>query len=185
MNKKIKSYIFMLFVAAIIAGIYGVVHNQISYSLSHEYFTKFKFIQFGIPWAQDIPRIGAAYVGFLASWWMGVLICMVLGLFGMRFETSRDMISYLLKSFCIVVIVALLTGLTGLTYGYYEVNEQTISAYTFLLRNNVADPVQFVRVGFMHDASYIGGGVGLIFGIAYLVISRKRLILIVENNKIN
>ena len=165
----------MLFLSAIIASIYGAIHNQISYSFSPEYFTKFKFLQFKIPWAIDNPRVGAAYVGALASWWMGALICMILGIFGYRFETTKDMSSYLLKSFTIVLFVAFLTGVIGLTYSYYHVNEQTISTYAFLVRSGVTDQIQFVRVGFMHDAGYLGGALGLLFGILYLVFSKERL----------
>ena len=31
---------------ALIAGLYGVVHDQITYSMSPEYFTRLKFFQF-------------------------------------------------------------------------------------------------------------------------------------------
>lgn len=175
MIKKTTIHVCMLFFAAIIAGSYGALHNQISYSFSPEYFTQLKFMQLDIPWAQDSPRIGAAYVGALSSWWMGVLICMILSLFGYRFETPKDMAIHLGKSFTIVVIVAFFTGIVGLVYGYYEVNQETISEYAFLVRKDVTDPIQFVRVGFMHDSSYLGGVLGLLFGVIYLVISKKRL----------
>jgi hypothetical protein len=34
-------------VSALLAGVYGIVHDQLTYSISHEYFTKFKYVQFG------------------------------------------------------------------------------------------------------------------------------------------
>jgi hypothetical protein len=30
----------------LVAGLFGIIHDEISYSVSNEYFTKFKFIQF-------------------------------------------------------------------------------------------------------------------------------------------
>ena len=30
----------------LLAGLYGVVHDQVTYSISQEYFTRFKFLQF-------------------------------------------------------------------------------------------------------------------------------------------
>jgi hypothetical protein len=33
-------------IACLIAGAYGALHNQISYSVASEYFQQFKFIQF-------------------------------------------------------------------------------------------------------------------------------------------
>jgi len=164
----------MLIFAAVVAGIYGMLHDQISYTFSEEYFTQFKFKQFGIPWAYETPRLGAAYVGALATWWMGVLVFIVLGFFGVMFHSPRQMASNLSKSFLVVIVVALLTGLAGLALGYYQVNEQTVSQYMQWVRPDVTNPVQFVRVGFMHNASYLGGLTGLLSGIAYLVICKLR-----------
>jgi len=175
MLQKLVVLIFMMFVAAFAAGVYGVLHNQLSYSLSQEYFTKFKFFQFGIPWALEKPRLGAACVGFLASWWMGSLICLILGGFSFSLNEPKAMALSLAKSFIIVMLVAFITGIVGLIYGYYAVNEQTIDAYTFLLKDGVSEPVQFVRVGFMHNSSYIGGGIGLFAGIIYLLVSKHHL----------
>ena len=76
MNKMLV-YVYLFIPAAILAGAYGALHDQISYSLSIEYFTKFKFLQFNIPWAYRMPRTGASVVGFLATWWMqgGIALC--------------------------------------------------------------------------------------------------------------
>ena len=50
---------------ALLAGFYGVLHDQITFSISHEYFTRLKFSQFhyanfGLP-----PRVFVAEIGFL------------------------------------------------------------------------------------------------------------------------
>lgn len=172
--QKIGVYLIMLLVAAFVAGIYGALHDQISYTFSNEYFTHFKFIQFGIPWAHGAPRLGAAYVGVLATWWMGVLVFIILGLFGFVFPTPRQMAKSLAQSFLVVMIVALASGFVGLAYGYFQVNEGSISDYMQWVRPGVTDPIQFVRVGFMHNASYIGGLTGLLSGIAYLILLKRR-----------
>ena len=64
---------------ALIAGTYGALHDQVTYSLSEAYFTKLKFHQFhyanfGLP-----ARGFVAVVGFLATWWVGVAAGWVLG----------------------------------------------------------------------------------------------------------
>lgn len=172
--QKVGVYLVMLLFAAFVAGIYGALHDQISYTFSNEYFTQFKFIQFGIPWAYDIPRLGAAYIGVLATWWMGVLVFIILGMFGFIFPTPRQMARSLAQSFFVVMVVALMSGFVGLAYGYYQVNESSIGDYMQWVRPGVTDPIQFVRVGFMHNASYIGGLTGLLSGIAYLIILKRR-----------
>lgn len=173
-TKKILVYFILFIPAAIIAAIYGVIHDQISYSFSPEYFTHFKFIQFGIPWAQESPRLGAALVGALATWWMGILVFLILGLFGFIFPDAKTMCRELLRSFILVIITALATGLAGLLYAYLNVTESNIQYYLQWVQPEVSDPVQFVRVGLMHNASYLGGLTGLLAGIAYLLVARKR-----------
>ena len=72
--RKLLIYVLLVFLAVVLAGLYGIAHNQISYTVSPEYFTKFKFQQFGFV---DMPlpeRVRASMVGFLASWWMGIPI---------------------------------------------------------------------------------------------------------------
>ena len=64
---KFIEYLKALVIAIIIAGIYGAIHDQISFTFSEEYFTRFKFIQFNLSWAYESPRLGAAlsYARFL------------------------------------------------------------------------------------------------------------------------
>ncbi len=172
--KKVAVYFGMVFIAAVIAGIYGILHDQISYTVSPEYFTKFKFVQFNIIWLESTPRLGAAVVGFLATWWMGAFVCLLLGLVGFIFETPKSMAMHLAKAFVVVTAVALLTGLVGLAVGYLRVTDATIDGYMRWVRPNVGDPIQFVRVGFMHNASYLGGLAGLIAGTIYLIQAKRR-----------
>lgn len=56
---------------ALVAGCYGILHDQLTFTLSAEYFTQLKFAQFewaacGLP-----PRGFVAEIGFLATWWVG------------------------------------------------------------------------------------------------------------------
>ena len=46
--KKFGVYVLIVVVAVLVAGLYGIAHNQISYTVAPEYFTKFKFRQFGL-----------------------------------------------------------------------------------------------------------------------------------------
>jgi hypothetical protein len=58
---------------ALVAGTYGALHDQVSWAIAPEYFTKLKFAQFA--WA-DIglpPRVRASEIGFLATWWVGMI----------------------------------------------------------------------------------------------------------------
>lgn len=166
--KKVGVYLLMLLFSAMIGALYGAVHDQISYTVSPEYFSHLKFEQFGVWWGFQSPRLGAAAVGALATWWMGVLVSLLLGLAGFRFVTAREMGLGLAKSVVVVTLVALATGILGLIYGFIVVNEQSVISYMGFVPEGVTNPVRFVQVGLMHNASYLGGLTGLIAGVFYL-----------------
>ncbi len=52
----------LLVAGCLISGVYGMLHNQISYPVAPEYFHAFKFHQFAIPNGLH-NRIGASMVG--------------------------------------------------------------------------------------------------------------------------
>ncbi len=182
---KIVALIFILIIAPILGGIYGIVHDQITYSISEEYYTKFKFIQFGLEnWGlgQNIgtvkepeiilnnPRFGAAIVGTLATWWVGLIIGIFLGLVGLIHRNGKEMFKATSKSIILTTGIALLTGLFGLLYGKIFLVENPPN---WFLPDNLIEPGKFIMVGSMHNFSYLGGLIGLIFGII-LSVKQKR-----------
>jgi hypothetical protein len=172
MKQKIKILFLMLLVAIMGASIFGIIHDQISYTISEEYFTQFKFKQFGVPWAYEHPRLGAIYIGFWATWWVGLIVWLFLGLFSLNFNTPTHMKKELSYSYVIAFSVAFCFSITGIVLGYYVVNENNVSNYNHWLWSGVKDPVQFVRVGYMHNASYIGGLVGMFTGLIFLTVKK-------------
>jgi len=58
---------------ALVAGSYGVLHDQITFTISPEYFTRMKFDQFRAADFGFPDRIFVAEIGFLATWWVGLL----------------------------------------------------------------------------------------------------------------
>ncbi len=52
---------------ALFAGLYGVVHDEITHSISPEYFTRLKFLQFHYADFGFPPRVFVAEIGFLAT----------------------------------------------------------------------------------------------------------------------
>ena len=118
--RKLIVYLLLVFVAIGIAGTYGMLHNQISYTVSPEYFTKFKFDQFHLL-NENIPeRIRASTVGFMASWWMGFPIGLIAGLAGFIQKGPRQMLRISIEAMLVAVLFTLLFGLCGLAYGFYE-----------------------------------------------------------------
>lgn len=114
MNKFV-AFLLILIIAPILASLYGVIHDQLTYSISEEYYTKFKFVQFGLenwgigrnvgtltaPIIQlNNPRMGAAIVGVLATWWVGLIIGVFLGLIGLIHKSGNNCLKLLVRLCC-------------------------------------------------------------------------------------
>lgn len=161
MKAMSKPVVFAALLAAAIlaAGMFGALHNQLSYSVGPSYFHDFKFTQFGIdPDWQN--RLGAALVGWRASWWMGLLIG--LPAFGLGFVMISRPQTYLgagLGAIGSVLTLTLLAAMLGLLLGMGGPGAPF--AQTIAVPQDIPDRDGFLRAAFMHEASYLGGALGL------------------------
>ena len=173
---KFLTLLAILILAPLIGGLYGIFHDQITYTISPEYYTKFKFYQFGL---MDIgneaifpnPRLQVSVVGFLATWWMGIPVGIILGLVGLIQERARTMFLTTLKAFVVTILIAFLTGLVGLIYGFLFLKYSDLS---WFMPDNLIDRTNFIAVGSMHNFSYLGGLTGLIGGITFTIIEKRK-----------
>ena len=160
--------VMVMVVGAGLGSGYGALHDQLSYALSPDYFTRFKFIQFELPWAYQSPRLGAAWVGVLASWWLGALTGMVFGCMAILYATPYRMLLRIGGAMLLVLLTMGLFLLLGLAHGYWRVDEANALSYQTWLWSGVSDPVAFVRVGILHIYSYLGALTGLAAGVVYI-----------------
>jgi uncharacterized membrane protein YsdA (DUF1294 family) len=118
----------ILLLSALLAGGYGALHNQISYTASHEYFSQFKFIQFALEQSPLPNRLKISIIGVLASWWMGIPLGIFLGCLGFIHNSAKKMFVFTVQAIGITIIVTLMVNLIGLGYGH--VQTQTINLST-------------------------------------------------------
>ena len=170
MSKLILAPIFLI-LACVLAGIYGGLHNQISYSVSPEYFHDFKFRQFRIE-TQFQNRIGATIVGWRASWWMGLYLGVPLGFLALFIHDPAKSLSEFIKTALIVLAITFATGMVALFVSFFTVQGDLLPAWTD--RFNLIKPVRFARAGTMHNFSYLGGMIGFLVGLIYLARQVRR-----------
>lgn len=178
--RKLLSIFLVAVCASIIAGIYGILNDQFTFTISHEYYTKFKFIQFNILNENDVPRFKnlrffVAIVGFLATWWFGLILGIIIGIFSFFiYKDWKTMFFISMKSIFIAIIVTFTIGIFGLIYGKFILVNKPISDFNnWYIPNNLSDFKSFIVVGSMHNFSYIGGVIGLLFALFYLF--KKRI----------
>jgi hypothetical protein len=167
--KRLSKIPILLLVGCLLAGLYGALHDQISYSVSSEYFTCFKFYQFQTPEHLQ-NRLGAALVGWAATWWMGIFIGLFVIPAGMIICIEEKYFRHTLESFAVVAMTAFVIGMGGLIVSFFVIDASSLPPWPY--PESVTDKVAFARVGTMHNFSYLGGVVGIVTGIIYLVIRR-------------
>ncbi len=140
--------------SCVVAGLYGALHNQISYSVGPDYFHNLKFLQFRIPDAL-YGRGGAALVGWKASWWMGLVLGLPIGIVSMLMPTGAAQVRAFIWATLIVVISALALGSGSLLFPMPVENYDL-----FAIPGTVSDEAGFVAAAVMHSLSYLGGLIG-------------------------
>ncbi|MGV6804777.1 MAG: hypothetical protein ACWA49_11265 [Ruegeria sp.] len=168
---KLGVFLALLLTSMLAAGVFGALHNQISYSVGPDYFHQFKFPQFHIPEGVS-PRIGAALVGWRASWWMGLIVGLPPFLLGLSLlsPASRLWAAGLRAIFAVLLLAAIASAL-GLVFGLIAIDQEV--AAQIALPARITDPVGFLRAGAMHDASYIGGFLG-VFAAVWVIFRASR-----------
>ena len=171
--RKFLNFILIILISVLIAGIYGIVHDQITYSISAEYYTLFKFEQFGInEWGISDVRTKAGIIGFLATWWVGLFLGIIYAIISL-FLNSTKVLKVSVKSIFLNIGVAIVFGITGFIYGNLFLKAENLNWYIPEQTKNVQD---FVNVGSIHNFGYLGGVIGLIVGIYYQIKYSKKTV---------
>ena len=170
--RKFGLFSTTVFLFALIAGCYGAIHNQITFSISYEYFTKFKFVLFNInPKEFGGERISAGIIGFLASWWMGLLIGIVISVIGLLFKNHLMMKVAMMRSIFIVLFTTVISAGVGFLYGKLYLVHTTINWW---FPEHLLDKQHFIIAGSIHNFSYLGGCAGLLISIVYVTVMLLR-----------
>ena len=160
----------LTFVGALLGGAYGVIHDQITYTISPEYFTRLKFDQFAYanP-GSGSPRFFAGIIGFLASWWVGGLTAWVLSRVSLYREKCIAPIKEMGAGFAIIFLTSMLTAFGGWLWGLWRSRTGYDDGWLDLMASlGVTDQAGFMKVCYIHNASYLGGILGTILAITFL-----------------
>jgi hypothetical protein len=160
---------------ALFAGLYGAVHDQISFSISRDYFTKIKFDQFayanfGLP-----ERLFVAEIGFLASWWVGLIAAWLLARAGLSELATGLGWRYVAKAFGIVAVVGVTSGCVAVLLGMREASGDLARWEGWRSVVGDANIKGFIVVYYLHWGSYLGALLGAIAAFAYVRRRRSRL----------
>jgi hypothetical protein len=162
--QKTGVFILILVACPVIASLYGALHDQLTYTISPEYYTKFKFLSFGIA-PEHQNRFGVAMIGAAATWWTGLPVGLAIGLMGLIHFDAKNMLLASFRSIAVVLLVTFFMGMLGLAYGELFVSKRPPEELGgWFIPPGLTDYKNFISVGTMHNSSYLGGAMGLIAG---------------------
>jgi hypothetical protein len=148
---------------ALVAGCYGVVHDQVTFSIGPEYFRNFKFHQFEFADLGLGERAFVSLIGFLATWWVGAIGGWILARRTLSTCPRRTAYRRIFAGFLILFAAAVSAAILGYVYGLVRGPDGDYSAWQLTLeRYQVTDVWPFMRVAYIHNAGYLGALVGLL-----------------------
>ncbi|QHL86968.1 hypothetical protein GU926_05760 [Nibribacter ruber] len=188
MSRKFRMLYLIIFLSTLIGGVYGILHDQITFTISNEYYTKLKFYQFGLEYfIANSPRVGVAIVGFLATWYLGLAAGIILGLIFFLFPSPKLMLSVTLKALGIALAIAFFTPIIGVPAYFLEdyLDSTSMESYSFVDTGFVPADVKitegfsYILVGFVHGFSYLGGLLGVLAGIMFQIWTYRKHVRLV------
>lgn len=147
------------------ATLYGILNDQITVTLSPEYFSVFKRAQFGdvleqIGWLHAPIRLHAVLVGTLATWWFGLFLGIALSmnsLLGRRPPLSTwNYLRAVAGIMAFTLALSMAFGVIG--YLAEPAVHPTPDNWPFLEGIDAVRPA--FAIGFWHDGAYLGGFLG-------------------------
>jgi hypothetical protein len=144
------------------AGALGIVHDLWTFSIGPEYFTKVKFKAFWFadlglgnrPFAATIGLLAAGSAGFFAAWFLARRL-------------SKDILHpsgfrKVAANYAMVALCVALAEVLGYGYGIWRGPQAEYDAWQWAVEKYRVDDVwNFVRVAYIHNSAYLGGGLGL------------------------
>ncbi len=165
----LRPMLVVALLGALVAGAYGIAHDQITYAISPEYFTKLKFQQFHYADFGLDNRIFVAVIGFLATSWVGFVAAWFLARRLLPHQPRTDAFRQIGRGFLCVLAFGFGSGLIAYAYGLWRGPDADYSSWLWAFQQfQIHDHWAFVRVAYIHNAGYGGGLIGLLVALAMI-----------------
>ena len=167
--RRLPAMLAIAAVGAFLASAYGIFHDQITFSIGPEYFTRLKFQQFA--WADFgwPPRVFAGVIGLLASWWVGMFGGWFIARAGADELPRGVRPAVIARAFALVAAVTIAGGFIGWVWGSLAATPSDLAGWQTarqILR--IEDLPQFVIVAYIHNGTYLGAAIGVIAAVVHV-----------------
>jgi hypothetical protein len=173
-------------ITVVFAVLYGVVNDQMTVSISSEYYSVYKYGQF-MPWLDkyglvDAPlRVQAVLIGTLATWWYGVFLGIMLGISSMVGRYAPLSTGYYLRIVGAVMMATLAVSVIFGSVAFTAAPFVHPSAEKMPFLEGIQNVRNAYTVGSWHNGSYLGAFISTV--IAGFWAQWKRRALYLESKK--
>jgi len=112
----------------------------------------------------------AGLIGTWATWWFGLLIGLIHGIVGLFQSTTKIMWKSAFGATIRTQLIAIGFGIIGILVGKFIISNLNTN---WNLPADLTDQKRFLTAGTMHNFSYLGVIIGLIYGIIYQLKIKK------------
>lgn len=163
---EFKACLLVAAVGGLFAGVFGVVHDLWTYSIGPEYFTKVKFNAF---WFANLGlgnRALAGTIGFLAAGAAGLFVSWFLARRLGKDILKPGALRQVVKNYLFIALCVSFAEILGFGYGLWRGPDADYAAWYWAIEKyHVEDVWNFVRVAYIHNSAYLGGGAGLLLAL--------------------
>ena len=172
--RKILTIFLVAAMASVIAGIYGVINDQITFSISSEYYTKYRFLQYNLVQVEGdsriiYPRILVVLVTFLSTWWFPLISGLIIIIFNLIQNTWKMLLKTSVLAMLISILITVFSAIIGFMLGSLIIRK--LPKYYFadwcFIPDKLNDYENYITAGTMDVFNSFGGFLGLIVAIFY------------------
>ena len=172
--KKLLTLILVALIASAIAGIYGVINDQITFSISSEYYTKYRFLQYNLVQVEGDsriihPRVLVVLIAFLSTWWFPLISGLIIVIFNLIQNTWKMLLKTSVLAMLISILITVFSAIIGFILGSLIISK--LPKYYFadwcFIPDKLNDYENYITAGTMDVFNSFGGFLGLIVAIFY------------------
>lgn len=158
-------------ISILVASIFGAIHNQVSYSISSEFFQNYLFGKFGInEWGISSDITKASIVGIIGTYWVGAILGIIYSIIYL-FLNVENKFQIIIKSIFINILVSIIGSLFAFLIAYFFISPEKSGVF---MDFGTMYPKKYIEAAYMHTGSYYGGVLGLFLGITFLLNKNKK-----------
>ncbi len=157
------------FLGAVFAGFYGVLHNQVTFAISNEYFLKIKYLQFDYLIFGDNHRLNISIIGFFAACWAGLLHGWFLSRWFLPHGSILIAYQKIFRSSIIIFVTSILSAIVSGSYAFFHRAVIDYSNWAQIVNlYDIENKSALVNVAYIHNGSYLGALLGMFIALVWI-----------------